>query len=77
MPKAIERLLFEPIGKRSKGEGMLQYITRKKVLITELDKAQCVLPDVAKGYIMLRDAHLPDRRQTICPTSPHTKPYYR
>ena len=31
------------------------------VLFKELDKAECVLPDNAKGYLLLRDARLPDK----------------
>ena len=40
---------------------MIQYVTRKKHLLLELDKTGCVLPPNAKGYTMLRDALLPDK----------------
>ena len=61
MPKAIERLLFDPASKRQRNESMLQYISRKRTLLGELDRCKCVLPDNAKGYIMLRDAQLPEK----------------
>jgi len=61
LPKAIERALFSNEGKRNKGESMIQYVSRKKMLFNELDRAKCVLPPTAKGYIMLRDAQLSDR----------------
>ena len=47
--------------KRDGNEGMVQYVSRKKTLFNELSRAKCDLPDLAKGYIMLRDARLPDR----------------
>ena len=61
LPKAIERALFQQTGQRSNTETMVQYISRKTVLFKELDKAACVLPDNAKGYLLLRDARLTDK----------------
>ena len=49
MPKAIERLLFDPASKRQRNESMLQYISRKRTLLGELDRCKCALPDNAKG----------------------------
>ena len=40
---------------------MVQYVVRKTTLMKELDKAKCVLPSNAKGYIMQRDAGLPEK----------------
>ena len=37
---------------------MIQYCVRKNTLFKELDRAKCVLPDNAKGYILLPDAKL-------------------
>lgn len=58
-PRAREKALFEPDSRRRKGESMIQYLTHKNVLLKELDRAQCVSPDNAKGYIMMRDSNLP------------------
>ena len=40
---------------------MLQYISRKKTLINDLEKAECPLPSQFKGYMLLRDARLPQK----------------
>ena len=41
---------------------MVKYTSRKRVLYEELKKAKCKLPDNARGYMMLRDARLPDKQ---------------
>ena len=61
LPKAMERALFHADGRRKRDETMLQYVSRKKVLLNDLERAKCPLPSNAKGYIMLRDANLPER----------------
>ena len=61
LPRTMERALFMQESRRHKHESMIQYVARKKQLIQELDRTHCVPPDTAKGYILLRDALLPDR----------------
>ena len=61
LPKAIERALFSEETHRKKGEGMVQYVSRKKMLFRLLNKVKCNLPPAAEGYIMLRDARLPEK----------------
>ena len=61
LPKAMEKALFMHDGKRRRDESMVQYTARKRILLNELDRAKCVLPSNAKGYIVLRDAHLSDK----------------
>jgi len=61
LPKAMERALFSPEGRRQKHESMVQYVARKKTLLAEPTRAKCPLPSNALGYILLRDAHLPER----------------
>ena len=57
----MERALFAHESKRHHKESMVQYVARKRTLLNELTRAKCELPSVALGYIMLRDANLPER----------------
>ena len=50
---------------------MLQFISRKKTLISELEKAECPLPSPFKGYILMRDAKLPDKAWDTMDTWSH------
>ena len=61
LPKAMERALFSPEGRRGQKESMLQYVARKRTLFQELTRVQCELPSQALGYLMLRDAGLNER----------------
>ena len=61
LPKAIEKALFVSECQRHGNETMVQYISRKKVLFNELEKAKCPLPSNAKGYLLLRDAKISER----------------
>ena len=61
LPKAIEQGLYDHDGHRKRDETMLQYISRKKTLLDELEKAKCPLPSHFKGYVMMRNAKLPDK----------------
>jgi len=71
LPKAMERALFSNDAKRHRGETMIQYISRKKTLLNELDRAKCPLPSNAKGYLMLRDAGLPEKAWDTVETWTH------
>ena len=51
LPQAIEQAIFDKDTPRRKGEGMLQYCTRREQLFKKLKKEGCDLPDTAKGYI--------------------------
>ena len=68
LPKLIERALYQPECRRNRSGSMIQYVTRKKVLIAELERGSCVLPPVFKGYILLRDALLNDKAWDIIET---------
>ena len=46
LPKLIERALYQPECRRNRSESMIQYVTRKKVLLAELERGSCVLPPV-------------------------------
>ena len=71
LPKALERALFTHESKRRRDETMIQYTSRKRVLFNELDRAKCILPPNAKGYITLRDAHLSDKAWDMVDTWTH------
>ncbi len=61
LPKAMEQAIFDDKGNRHGGESMLQYTSKKRTLLKKLDKAECLLPSTAKGYLLLRGAKLSDR----------------
>jgi hypothetical protein len=61
LPKAMERAIFAPEGRRGKTESMIQYVARKRTLLQELSRVECPLPSQALRYIMLRDANLSER----------------
>ena len=65
LPQAMDELLFLESSRRHKGESMLDYTQRKKTLFQDLDKAKCVLPSLAKGYILLKDAKLSDKARDV------------
>ena len=68
LPKLMEKALFRKDGRRQPSETMTQYIARKNTLLRDLDRASCVLPSAAKGYILLRDAGLSDRAWDVIET---------
>ena len=53
LPKAMERAIFSPEGRRGRSETMIQYVARKRTLLQELSRVKCELPQQALGYIML------------------------
>ena len=61
LPKTIENALFRPDCRRTQDEIMVQYISRKSTLFNALAKAECVLPEAVKGYLLMRDAKLSDK----------------
>ena len=65
LPRVLEEALHSHEGKRHKGESMIQYVTRKKQLIVELEKADSKLTKTFKGYTILRDALLPDSVRNV------------
>lgn len=44
---------------------MLQYCIRRDTPFKQLGKEGWDIPSAAKGYILLRDAHLPDKTQEL------------
>eukprot|EP00971_Amphidinium_carterae_P064904 1286131-Amphidinium_carterae.1 len=58
MPQRFEAALFSAAGTRQRQESLLAYTARKATLLRELSNSGLDLPDLAKGLIMLRDAHL-------------------
>ena len=65
LPAAIERGLFDRDLARRKGESMLQYCTRRNTLFKQLAKEGWEIPDIPKGYILLRDANLPEKARDL------------
>lgn len=61
LPRLIEKALFSPEGRRQKSEGLVQYVARKKTLLGDLTRSKCDLPASVQGYVLLRDAMLPDK----------------
>ena len=61
MPNAIEQGIYDKDTRRRNNEGMIQYCTRRKNHFKELKKQGFDLPDLAKGYILMRDAKLTDK----------------
>ena len=68
LPKAIEDVFYGEGRTRHKGEGMIQYISRKKILFRKLRKASITVPDEMLGYLMLRDANLSERARDVIET---------
>eukprot|EP00971_Amphidinium_carterae_P186474 3701732-Amphidinium_carterae.2 len=58
MPQRFEAALFSVAGTRQRQESLLACAARKATLLRELGHSGRELPDLAKGLIMLRDAHL-------------------
>ena len=65
LPVAIEEGLYDKEMPRKRGESMLQYCTRRKTLFRKLEKEGWKIPDEPKGYLLLRDAHLPDKARDL------------
>ena len=65
LPQAIEQGLYDKEVARHKGESMLQYCTRRNTLFKKLAKEGWDIPDTAKGYILLRDANLPEKARDL------------
>jgi len=65
LPQAIENGIYDSAVQRKKGEGMLPYVLRRDKLFKKLAKEGWDIPDEAKGYILLRDAHLPDKARDL------------
>ena len=57
----MERALYSAEGRRNRTETLIQYISRKKTLMNDMDRHGCQLPSNFRGYIILRDALLTDR----------------
>ena len=65
LPSAIEQGLFGHDLVRKKGESMLQYCTRRNTLFKKLAKEGWDIPELPKGYMLLRDANLPDKARDL------------
>ena len=65
LPQALEECLFDPKIHRQKTETMLPFVLRVDKLFKKLKKAGCDLPDDAKGYLLLRNAKLPDQARDL------------
>ena len=61
LPIALDRVLYSKQAYRGQNEGMLEYLARKKTFYLELDREKCVLPQEAKGYLLMKHANLSDR----------------
>ena len=65
LPSAIESCFYGNDLVRKKSESMLQYITRRNILFKNLAKEGWDIPELPKGYILLRDANLPDKARDL------------
>ena len=60
-PLRIEEAFYDPERCRKKSEGLISYIARRKDRFNKLGKEGWSIPDEVKGYLLYRDAHLPDK----------------
>ena len=60
-PLRIEEAFYDPERCRKKGEGIISYISRRKDRFNKLQKEGWTIPEDVKGYLLYRDAHLPDK----------------
>ena len=65
LPQAIESGIYDKDLVRRRNEGMLQYTIRRDKLFKQLTKEGWEVPSLAKGYILLRDAHLPEKARDL------------
>ena len=65
LPQSIENCIYDKNVARRRGEGMLQYCIRRDKLFKSLAKEGWSIPDEAKGYILLRDAILPEKARDL------------
>ena len=65
LPAAIESCFFDKDLPRSRNEHMLQYVLRRDKLFKKLSKEGWTIPEEVKAYILLRDAHLPDKARDL------------
>ena len=65
LPQAIEACFYDSNISRRKGESMLAYVMRRDTLFKKLAKEGWTVPDEAKAYLLLRDAHLPDKAKEL------------
>jgi hypothetical protein len=65
LPQSIESGIYDKDVSRRRGEGMLQYCIRRDKLFKSLTKEGWDIPIAAKGYILLRDAHLPEKARDL------------
>ena len=65
LPQAIENAIYDKGLLRKQSESMLQYCLRRDKLFKKLAKEGWSIPETAKGYILLRDAHLPDKARDL------------
>ena len=68
LPRTMERALFRLSCQRDERESMTNYISRKADLFRDLERIECPLADSAKGYILLRDAGLPESMRDVIVT---------
>ena len=60
-PLRIEEAFYDPDRCRKKGEGLISYIARRKDRFNKLKKEGWEIPEDVKGYLLYRDAHIPDK----------------
>ena len=64
-PLRVEEAFYDPDRCRKKGEGFISYIARRKDRFNKLQKEGWQVPDDVKGYLLYRDAHLPDKAKEL------------
>jgi len=65
LPQAIENGIYDKDVSRRRNEGMLPYCIRRDKLFKQLEKEGWTIPAEAKGYILLRDSHLPEKARDL------------
>jgi len=65
LPQVIENGIYDKDVSRRRNEGMLPYCIRRDKLFKQLEKEGWTIPAEAKGYILLRDSHLPEKARDL------------
>ena len=61
----LEEALYDTDRLRKNGEGLVNYIARRKDRFNKLQKEGWTIPDDVKGYLLYRDAHLPEKAREL------------
>mgnify|MGYP003323956860 CR=1 FL=1 len=65
LPQTIEAGIYDKNVSRRRCKGMLPYCTRRDTHFKKLAKEGWEIPSLAKGYVLMRDAHLNDKARDL------------